>query len=242
MEARATIGHNNPPPDDDEVLPPKGERVVDYERARQVEIAARQIKALFAVPLNRIMEKRKGGEDGRALRRFLIFYARGLGSPVWECALIFGLNRKQIGQEEASYLDMLARNGELEEDVENMTGMCDSAIRVQRGRFIRVSLSEIQADAAAKKAVKEAKAAADRLEAGAPKKKAAKRAQSEAERVQAEANAKHLAEARAQAARIFNRTIEVGSAPNATKAQKQDADKAKKALAELEKLNRKRAP
>lgn len=215
------IGHNNPPPDEDYV-PSKAERRIDYERARQVEIAAKQIKALFHVPLNRIMEKRKGGEDGRALRRFLIFYARGLGSPVWECAEIFDLNRKQIGQEEGEYLDMLARNPELEEDVENMTGMCDSAIKVQVGRFIRISLTEIQAASAARKAIKTAKEAANMLERRAPAQKP-KRAPTEAERIQAAANAKHRADWLRSQIKIAEAVIIRGGSDGATKAERADA-------------------
>lgn len=213
-------GHNSRAFGEDEYVPPKAERVVSYDRARQVEIAAKQIKALFSVPLNRIMEKRKGGEDGRALRRFLIYFARGLGSPVWECAEIFDLNRKQIGQEEAEYLDMLARNTELEEDVENMTEMCDRAIRVQTGRFIRISLSEIQATTAARKAVKVAREAADMLEQNAP---APKRKPSEAERIQAEANARRRAEWLTSQIKIANAVIIRGGQPNATKQERADA-------------------
>lgn len=231
VHAHAVAGHNNPPADDD--LPPKGQRIVNLDRARQLEIAVCQIKALFHVPKNRILEKRKGGEDGRALRRFLIFYARGLGCPVWECAKLFDLDRKQIGQEEASYLDMLARNPELETDVENMTSMIDYALRVETGRFIRVSLSEIQAEQAARKAVKLAKEAADLLEAGAPKPKPKKRVLSEAERIQAEANARHKAEALARSEKILDAVIAKGEAPGASKEQRKDAERARQAKAEI---------
>ncbi|GIK48015.1 MAG: hypothetical protein BroJett013_07120 [Alphaproteobacteria bacterium] len=231
VHAYAVAGHNNPP--DEEEIPPKGKRVVDEERARQVLIAARQIKALFHVPLNRILEKRKGGEDGRALRRFLIYYARGLGSPVWECAEIFDLDRKQIGQEEDAYLSMLARNAELEEDVENMTALCDSALRVDCGRFIRTSLTEIQADAAAKKAIKEAREAAKRL-APKPAPKPKKKALSEAERIQREANLRHQAEALAGAIRRSKAIIKKAEGDKATKEQRKDAERARKDLTQAE--------
>lgn len=239
LHAHAVAGSNSLAFGEDEI-PPKGKRIVSLDRARQVEIAARQIKALFHVPMNRIMEKRKGGEDGRALRRFLIYYARGLGSPVWECAKIFDLDRKQIGQEEDAYTTMLSRSPDLEEDVENMLALCDAAIRVNTGRFIRVSLSEIQAEVAAKKAIKTAREAAKRL--AAPVSKPKKREPSEAERLQAAANAKHKAEALGEKIRIARAVIEKAKGPKATKEQRKDAERAERELDELEaKLKKGRA-
>lgn len=234
--ARAQIGDNSSRFFPEEKLPPKAQRIVSIDRARQVEIAARQVSALFRTPKNRILEKRKGGEEGRALRRFLILYARGIGSPVWECAMLFGLNRKQIGQEEASYLDMLARNPELEADADNLISMCDYAARVEVGRFIRVSLSEIQADAAHRKALKTVQDARERLEAppsARPVKPSPRLRQSEADRIVAEGQAKRKREALAQAERIFRATIAAGDLPGATESARKDAAKARKALAEL---------
>jgi hypothetical protein len=231
LHAHAVAGSNSRSYGEDEI-PPKGQRIVSIERARQVEIAAKQVKALFHVPLNRILEKRKGGEDGRALRRFLIFYARGIGCPVWECAKIFDLDRKQIGQEEDGYLTMLADNAELEEDVENMTAMCDAAIKVQSGRFIRVSLSVIQADSAAKRAIKEARAASKLLEPKPSKPK--KQPQTEVERIQAEANAKRKAEAVQKEISIARAVIAKAKGPKATKEQRKDAERAEKELDALE--------
>lgn len=233
---RAVLGGNFPPDEDDA---PRGPRVVNLDRARDIEFAARQIKQLFNVPLNRIMEKRKGGEEGRALRRFLIFYARGRGSPVWECAKIFDLNRKQIGQEEDAYLSMLARNPELETDADNMIDMLDAALRVDRARFIRVSLSEIQADAAAKKAIKAAQEAADLLEANAPKPKPKKVKLTESDRLLANGQAKRRREALEGQIRIARAVIEKAKGPKATKEQRKDAEKAERELdAMLAKMER----
>lgn len=232
--SRARIGHNNPPTDDDD-LPPAGKRVVNRERAERVLVAARLISTLYRTPKNRILEKRKGGEDGRALRRFLIFFAVGEGCPVWECAKIFDLNRKQIGQEHGAYLDMLASNPELEEDVENMTSMLDYALRVKCDRFIRVSLSEIQAEAAVRKAIKTAREAADIVEQPKPKPKPL----TEIDRIQAAANAKRKAEALQQQIRIARAVIEKSKGPKATKEQRKDAERAEKELdAMLKKLER----
>jgi len=231
--SRARIGHNNPPPDEDD-LPPAGKRIVNRERAERVLIAARLISTLYRTPKNRILEKRKGGEDGRALRRFLIFFAVGEGCPVWECAKIFDLNRKQIGQEHGAYLDMLASNPDLEEDVENMTSMLDYALRVKCDRFIRVSLSEIQAEAAVRKAIKTAREAVDVIAKPEPKPKPVL---TEVERIQAAANAKRKAEALQQQIKIAKAVIEKSKGPKATKEQRKDAERAEKALnAMLKKL------
>lgn len=231
--ARAEIGDNYSRFFPEEKLPPKAQRVVDRERAAQMLVAARLTAALYRTPRSRIMEKRKGGEEGRALRRFLILYARGIGSPVWECAEIFGLNRKQIGQEEAAYLDMLARNPDLESDAEHMISMLDYALKVDCGRFIRVSLSEIQADAMARKALKTVQQARSLLEEPQPKPKPKRAPMSEAERLVAEGQMERLRKAREQARRTLMRVIEVGSAPNATKEQRKDARKAQLALSEM---------
>lgn len=164
---RARLGGNFPPPDE-ERAPPKSERIIDTDRARQIEVAAGQVGRLFHIGQGRIWEKRKGGEEGRSLRNFLIAYARGLGSPVWECAMIFDLNRKQIGQEEAAYLNMLASDDGAGRDADNMTAMCDSAARVNCKRYMKVSLASAQAELASQRAIKVAKEAADLLEASAP--------------------------------------------------------------------------
>lgn len=223
------IGHNSRA--FDEELPPKGERIVSRERAEAMLTAARLVSTLYRTPKNRILEKRKGGEDGRALRRYLIFYARGIGCPVWECAKIFDLNRKQIGQEEDSYLTMLSQNQELEEDADNMTAMLDAALRVQTGRFITVSISEIQAEVAAKKAIKTAKEAADLLEASAPKPKPTKAPKlTESERLVAEGQAKRRRDALKTQVEIARAIIKKAAGPNATKEQRKDAAKAEREL------------
>lgn len=168
---RARIGDNSAAFGQDEPaekLPPKALRVISLERAQQIEIAARLLKALFSVPIKHILGKRvsdERGDEGRALRRFLIMYARGLGSPVWECAMIFGLDRKQIGAEEAAFIRFTADNEEIEADVDNMVEMIDFALRVKTGRYIHGALASIAAEARVKKAMKEARRAVDALAA-----------------------------------------------------------------------------
>lgn len=223
----AALGHNSR---FDEELPPKGERIVSRKRAEAMLTAARLVSTLYRTPKNRILEKRRGGEDGRALRRYLIFYARGIGCPVWECAKIFDLNRKQIGQEEDSYLTMLSVNTELEEDADNMTAMLDAAMRVQTGRFIQVSISEIQAEVACKKAIKTAKEAADLLEASAPQPKPKKVKLTEAERLIADGQAKRRRDKLEIDVAIARSIIAKGKGPGSTKEQRKDAERAEREL------------
>lgn len=225
---RAVIGANFPPPDDD--LPPKGQRVLSPERFEQFRIAVPIAAKRCELAKKSVLEKRKGGEEGRFLRGFLITYMRGLGSPVWECAILFDLDRKQIGQEEQAFLDWCVRNPELEEEADHLTAMCDAALRFNRDRFMRLGLMERAADAAARKAAKTIKEAADRLATPAkPKKKP----QTEAERIQAEANARHKAEALARSEKILDAVIAKGEAPGASKEQRKDAERAREAKAEI---------
>lgn len=225
---RARIGGNFPPPDD-EKLPPKAERIVSRERARQVEIAARLLKALYAIPLKRIMTKRDGGDDGRAMRQFLLAYARGIGSPVWECALIFDLNRKQIGQEEAAFIRFMADHPALEEDADNMISMLDYGLKVRTGRYLKCALSAMQAEHAAKQAVKDVRAAADALERAAPA-PARKPAPSEIDRLlAANQRARRLAGIEQQIA-IHMAVIRAAAIKGAGKDALADAKRAVKAL------------
>lgn len=225
---RARIGGNFPPPEE-EKLPPPSQRIVSKERARNLLIAARIVSALFRVPKKNILEKRKGGEDGRAIRRFLILYARGIGSPVWECAEIFDLNRKQIGQEEASYLDMLASNPAIEDAADNMTTMLDFALRVDTGAFLTASITEIEADNAARRAIKTARVASKRLEPVTPP-PVKKRPLSEAERLVEANQAKRRQSALDQRIAISMAVIRKGAEPGASKEQRADAEREAKAL------------
>lgn len=131
---------------DGEKLPPKALRILNPEHMRQIEVSGRIMSALFRVARKAIMEKRKGGEEGRALRRFLIHYARSLGCPVWECAIIFDLNRKQIGQEEGAYIEMLADYSGLDKHADYMTTMLDFALKVNVVKFLAASIEHINAD------------------------------------------------------------------------------------------------
>lgn len=153
---RAIIGSNGGPALDDEPekLPPKSQRIVDKERWHKVLIGGTLLSARFKVARKRILANRTGGDDGRALRRFLIVYARSLGSPVWECAETFDLNRKQISEEVTAYLQMLADNPALAMTADNLTSGLDYLIDVDTEAFLKTSIFEIEEDAAAKRRAK----------------------------------------------------------------------------------------
>jgi len=231
---RAVVGGNFPPPDCDDDLPPKGQRIVCPKRRAALLIVATLAAKRCELARKDVLQKRKGGEEGRFLRGFLITYMRGLNSPVWECAILFDLNRKQIGQEEQAFLDICVRNIDIEEEVEHLTDMCDAALRFDRERFMHHGLTERAADAAARKAIKTAKEAADLIEANTPKPKPKKKAVSEAERIQAEANARRKDEALQQQISIARAVIAKAKGPKATKEQRKDAERAERELDALE--------
>lgn len=240
MEQIAGIGHNGGPAlDDDERLPPKSERVLDKALAAKVLIAVTMAAKRCAIARKAVTEKRKGGEEGRFLRGFSIWYTRSLGAPVWQAALIWDLDRKQIGQEEAAFIEWLSRNEELAEEAEHLTDMCDAALRFDHIRFMREGLSERIADAAAKKALKTLKEASDLLEApvkatarprGRELTAAEKRRRAEAERLAQEAQERRRREARNAEIALHMAVIRKGAEEGATKAQKRDAVKAARAL------------
>lgn len=228
-------GHNSKLYGQDEKLPPKALRIVNVERARCVEVAARQLATLFRTPKSRILQKRKGGEEGRALRRPLIAYARSLGSPVWECAILFDLDRKQIGQEEAAFLDMIAKRPGLDKDWDNLVTFLDHATKVNTAQFLAASMEEIADAKEDERRVKAERAAQKLAQAAAtsPAPKGRKRKQSEPEAIQARLEAARKEAYRIKQERIHLAVIEKGVAPNATKEQRRDAERAEKQLRAL---------
>lgn len=236
---RAVIGDNSRAAGEGEPQAPAA-RTVSMDRVRRIELAARMLKALFRVPAKRIMAKRTGADDGRALRQFLIVYARGIGSPAWESARIFGLDAKQIGQEESHYLDMMAAHPDIDADAERMTSILDDAARVDTGRYLRASMAEIRADAACRRAVKNARAATKTLQAQAPPPPPLPL--TEAERIVAAGVAKRRAAAIATELAIHMAVIWRAAEPGANREALADAVAAVKAMDALTKERRKLAP
>lgn len=216
------IGHNGGPPI--ERLPPKSVRVIDRDLAERILIAVTMAAKRCKIAKKLVLEKRKGGEEGRFLRGWCIWYTCGLGAPKWQTALIWNLDRKQIGQEEQDFIAMLARNEELAEEADNLTDMCDAAIRFDPVRFMRIGLSERLADQAARKAVKTVRDAADALERPArPKKPVFK---SEADRLVWEGQERRRKEGIKQEKAILMAVIRTGTKEGATKDERKEAAKA----------------
>lgn len=82
--------------------PPKGERIIDEVRVRQIHLFLTILSKLSDTPKKIILARRKSGKKGRSLRRLGIHFANFLRSPQWEQQRIFGLDRKQIGEEETA--------------------------------------------------------------------------------------------------------------------------------------------
>ena len=206
---------------------------------RKLLLATHLLAALFRVASWRVTGKRKTGQEGRALRRYLIFYARSIGSPVWECAEIFCLNRKQIGIEESAYLEILADNDGLAKNADHITDMLDAALRINRAQFLTTSLAAIQADAAAKKALRTIRAAADTLAVPSTPasvswieaERAAKRADLDA--YVRDRLAQQQADKYARAVAILEAVIARGEIKGANREARDDAGRARRALVEI---------
>lgn len=83
-------------------LPPKGKRIVNEVRVRQIHLFLTILSKLADTPKKTILATRKSGVKGRSLRRLGIHFAHFLESPQWEQQRIFGIDRKQIGEEETA--------------------------------------------------------------------------------------------------------------------------------------------
>lgn len=130
--ARAVIGHNNPPIDDaPEKRPPKSERIVSKADAEVFRVTVKMLAARCGVAKKSMVEKRKGGEDGRAIRCIAIGYMRGLGFPVWKLEMMWDLNRKQIGQEEEAFVRMRAFSSLIDRNMDRLETMLDAALAVE---------------------------------------------------------------------------------------------------------------
>lgn len=139
---RAVIGHNGCP--EDERAPPKSERIVTKEDAHVFRIVVRMLATRAELAKWRILEKRKGGEDGRAIRCFAIGYMRGLGFPVWKLELMWDLNRKQIGQEEEAYIHMRTKRDVIDENLDHVEQMLDSGLRIALEELLEAATEEYQ--------------------------------------------------------------------------------------------------
>lgn len=129
---RARVGGNFPPPDDaPEKRPPVAQRIVTSEDAGVFRVVVKMLAARCEIARKRVTEKRKGGEEGRAIRCIAIGYMRGLGFPVWKLEMMWDLNRKQIGQEEEAFVRMRAFSDLIDRNMDRLETMLDAALAIE---------------------------------------------------------------------------------------------------------------
>jgi len=199
---RATIGHNGGPPLDDERAPPKHLRIITPEDAQVFRLVVKMAATRAELAKWRVLEKRKGGYQGRTLRCFCIGYMRGIAFPVWKLEIMWQLNRKQIGQEEDAYLKARAANDVVDSNAERFEAMLDAALAIELEEFMSEATAEIEAIIASRRAIKAARSATKKLQAANPPPPKPKHIPTEAEKLRDAANAKHKIEALEAAIRI----------------------------------------
>ena len=244
---RARIGGNFPPEDDPERAPPKHLRIVTKEEIQVFRIIVRMAATRAELAKWRVLEKRKGGDQGRTLRCLCIGYMRGIGFPVWKLELMWELNRKQIGQEEGAFIEARSINGLVDSNAERFEDMLDAALAIELEDFMSEATAEIEAIIATRRSDKAGRAETKRLAAieiaknppPPPKPK------TEAEKLRDKANAKHRMAKLETEIRVNYAVIKAAAMPGAGKDAKANAIKAakeiEKAHAEMKKLKRLKA-
>jgi len=240
---RERIGHNGGPPlDEEERAPPKHLRIITKEDAQIFRIVVRMASTRAELAKWRVLEKRKGGPDGRTLRTLCIGYMRGIAFPVWKLEIMWELNRKQIGQEEDAYLKARACNDVVDENAERFEMMLDGALAIELEEFMSEATAEIEAIIATRRATKSARSDAKKLAAANPPPPKPKHIQTEAEKLRDASNAKHRISKLEGEIKVNMRVIARALEPGAGKEAKSDANKAAKEIetahAEVKKLKR----
>jgi hypothetical protein len=243
---RARIGGNFPPEETvDERAPPKHLRIITPEDAQVFRVIVRMAATRAELAKWRVLEKRKGGEEGRTLRGMCICYMRGIGFQVWKLEKMWGLNRKQIGLEESDFIAARAANDIVDANAERFETMLDAALAIELEEFMSEAAAEIEAVIACRRAVKSARSEAKKLAAANPPPPKPKHVPTEAEKLRDAANARHKIEALEASIRINHRVIVAADQPGAGKDAKRDAIKAAKEIeaahAEVKKLKRLKA-
>ena len=244
MEAARGIGDNSRAFGQDEPAPRKQPKTTPeqaLEYAKMAERAARLIAAEFHVPKKRIIGKRQG-DDFLVIRRALFRYLKGRDFPMKLMAKIFDLDRCQPGADADAMEQWEARNPQLDVDMEHLADGLDHMLSLKPKRFVALCITEIEADRAAAAAIKTAREAADMLEAPLKVSRipAPKQVSVEAQRLAEEGQAKRRQAAIDSQVRGHLAVIRAGTAPNATKEQKRDAERARDALESLGKQSKKR--
>lgn len=236
MSDIAIAGHNSSMFGQDEprARPNKITPEQELEFAKLAERAAIILASLFRVPKKRVIGKRQG-DEGLIIRRVLFRYLRGRDCPIKLMAKIFDLDRGAPGADADAMELWEARNETLDTDMESIADGLDKLLTVKPRRFVRLCMTEIEADRAAAKAVKvvtEAREALDRpTPTFAPVKSPEQIARAaEAERLVAQGQDKARRAYIATQVQIHAAVIAAGEREGATKDQRTEAKRARLAL------------
>lgn len=240
---REYIGANGGPPLDDEKAPPKHLRIVTKEDVHIFRVIVRMAATRAELAKWRVLEKRKGGDQGRTLRCLCIGYMRGIGFPVWKLEMMWELNRKQIGLEESDFIEARSVNGLVDANAERFENMLDAALAIELEEFMSEATAEIEAIIACRRATKSARSDAKKLAASLPPPpKKPKHVPTEAERLRDQANAKHRIAKLETEIRVNFAVIKAADQPGSGKDAKANAMRAakeiEKAGAEMKKLRK----
>ena len=242
---RARVGGNFPPPDDEERAPPKHLRNVTDQDIYVFRVVVKTLATRFNLAKWRVVEKRKGGDDGRTIRCLAIGYMRGLNFPVWKLEMMWDINRKQVGNEEEAYLRMRADNALCDEQASHMEDMLDGALALDIEKFMSEATAEIVSIIETRRRTKKERSDKKAVAKANPPPPKPRHVPTEAEKLRDAANAKHKIEALEAAIRINHRVIVEADKPGAGKDAKRDALKAAKEIeaahAEVKKLKRLKA-
>lgn len=243
---RIKIGANGGPPLDldEERAPPKHLRVITKEDAQVFKVIVRMAATRAELAKWRVLEKRKGGDQGRTLRCLCIGYMRGIGFPVWKLEMMWDLNRKQIGLEESAFIEARSLDGLVDANAERFEDLLDASLAIDLEPFMNAATAKIEAIIATRRSDKAGRAETKRLAAieiaknppPPPKPK------TEAEKLRDAANAKHRMAKLETEIRVNFAVIKAAAMPGAGKDAKANAIKAakeiEKAHAEMKKLRK----
>ncbi len=243
---RARLGGNFPPPDDEERAPPKHLRNVTDQDIYVFRVVVKTLATRFNLAKWRVVEKRKGGDDGRTIRCLAIGYMRGLNFPVWKLEMMWDINRKQVGNEEEAYLRMRADNALCDEQASHMEDMLDGALALDIKKFMSEATAEIVSIIETRRRTKKERSELKAEAKANPPPPVPKHIPTQAELLRDAANAKHRIDRLESETKVNLRVILAASEPGAGKEAKRDAAKARDAIelahAEIKKLRRLKAP
>ena len=226
-------GHNSRAFGEDEPKS-RAQKLTKAEADELIKIGARAARLLAAwsgVPAKRIVGKRQG-DEALILRGVLFRYMRGRAAPMKFLAKVHDLDRCQPGADAERIELWEARNEPYGDMTEAVCDGLDLMLSIKPKHFMQTSTAELEADRACAAAIKEAKAATERLQPSAPKFVVITERSEAEELVQAGIERRRKQALDAEVRRLWA-VIHAGAAEGATKEQIKDARKAGERLAEL---------